>query len=224
VLYYAENFTVIYRRDLSDKNLETIWIQVNFPSVTALFFVIYRAPDDNDFFDRFQKQLESTWLRSSHIFLLGDLNCDLNLNTASRNKNAANLLSIFDALNLENTITSPTRVTPTCESLINLIVTSKKEFIHSSGVFHLGISDHSLIHASIRPTRKRPPAKIIKARNYKNFNESNFQQDNSFAPFNVASVFDGLDDKLWAWNKLFLDVCDQHAPLKDVKVRSSSLP
>ena len=43
-------------------------------------------------------------------------------------------------------------------------------------------------------------------------------------PFHVASVFDDPDDKLWAWNKLFLDVCDQHAPLEDVKVRSSSLP
>ena len=182
------NLNVIYRRD---KNLEAIWIQVNFSSGTALFSVVYRAPDDNDFFDRFQKQLESAWLRSAYIFLLGDLNCDLNvLNTVSRSKNAAKLLSIFDALNLENTITSPTRVTPTCESLIDLIVTSKKELIHSSGVFHLGISDHSLIHASIRLSRKRPPAKIIKTRNYKNFNESNFQQDISFAPFHVASVFD----------------------------------
>lgn len=133
-LYYAENLTVIYRRDLSDKNLEAIWIQVNFPSVTALFSVIHRAPDDNDFFDKFQKQLERAWLRSSYIFLLGDLNCDLNiLNTVPRNKNAAKLLSIFDALNLENIITSPTRGTPTCETLIDLIVTSKKELIHSSG-------------------------------------------------------------------------------------------
>ena len=175
--------------------------------------------------DKLEKQLESTWLRSSYIFLLGDLNCDLNtLNTVSRNNNTAKLLSIFDALNLENTITLPTQVTPTCESLIDLIVISKKESIHSSGVFHFGISDHSLIHASIRLTQKRPSAKIIKTRNYKNFNEVNFQKDISFAPFHVAFVFDDPDDKLWAWNKLLLDVCDQHAPLKDVKVRSSSLP
>ena len=57
MLYYAENLNVTYRRDLSDKNLEAIWIQVNFSSATALFSVVYRAPDDNDFFDRFQKQL-----------------------------------------------------------------------------------------------------------------------------------------------------------------------
>ena len=50
------------------------------------------------------------------------------------------------------------------------------------------------------------------------------QQDNSSAPFLVASVFEDPNDKLWAWNKIFFEVCDQHAPLKDVKVRSSSLP
>ena len=225
VLYYAENFTAIHRKDLSDKKLEAIWIQVKFPSVTALFSVIYRAPDDNDFFDRFQKQLERAWQRSSHIFLLGDLNCDLNMShSVSKNQNTAKLLNIFDALNMENTITSSTRITPTCESLIDLFVTTKKELIQSSGVFHLGISDHSLIYASIRLRSKRPPAKIIKTRNYKNFDLTKFQQDVSFTPFHVASVFDDPDDKLWAWNKMFLDVCDQHAPFKDVKVRSTSLP
>ena len=33
--------------------------KVNFSAVTALFSVIYRPTDDNDLFDRFQKQLES---------------------------------------------------------------------------------------------------------------------------------------------------------------------
>ena len=47
VLYYAENLTAIHRKDLSDKYIEAIWIQVNFPSATALFSVIYRPPDDN---------------------------------------------------------------------------------------------------------------------------------------------------------------------------------
>ena len=145
-----------------------------------------------------------------------------NYNGGSRNPKESKVVVVLTSPT--RVLTLPTRVTPTCESLIDLIVTSKKELIHSSGVFHLGISDHSLIHASIRLTRKRPPAKIIKTRNYKKFNESNFQQDISLAPFHVASVFDDPDDKLWAWNKGFLDVCDQHAPLKDVKVRSSSLP
>ena len=43
-------------------------------------------------------------------------------------------------------------------------------------------------------------------------------------PFYIASVFDDMDDILWAWNQLFRGVCDSHAPLKEIKVRSVSSP
>ena len=103
-------------------------------------------------------------------------------------------------------------------------MTSKRELIHSSGVFHLRISDYSLNYVAIRLKQRRPPTKIIKNRNFKSFNETSSQQDISSAPFHVASVFEDPDDKLRAWSKIFFEVCDQHVPLKDVKVRGSSLP
>lgn len=78
-MYYVEDLTVLHRKDhVSDKNHEAVWIQVDFSSVTDLFSVIYRVPDEKNFFDRFLKQLESAWLRSSYIFILGDVYCDLN--------------------------------------------------------------------------------------------------------------------------------------------------
>ena len=43
-------------------------------------------------------------------------------------------------------------------------------------------------------------------------------------PFYIASVFDDMDDILWAWNQLFRGVSDSHAPLKEIKVRSVSSP
>ena len=42
-------------------------------------------------------------------------------------------------------------------------------------------------------------------------------------PFYIASVIDDMDDILWAWNQ-FMCVCDSHAPLKEIKVRSVSSP
>ena len=45
-----------------------------------------------------------------------------------------------------------------------------------------------------------------------------------YAPFQIASIFDDPDDHLWAWQCLFNDICDEHAPWKEVKVRSSSDP
>ena len=44
------------------------------------------------------------------------------------------------------------------------------------------------------------------------------------APFHVATIFDDPDDPLWLWNKIFLQIANEHAPLKQVKVRSKSLP
>ena len=40
----------------------------------------------------------------------------------------------------------------------------------------------------------------------------------------MASVFDDEDDVLWAWQHLFNSICDEHAPLKQVKIRSISAP
>ena len=40
----------------------------------------------------------------------------------------------------------------------------------------------------IRVLNERPHAKIIKTRNYKSFNKTNFQRDISSAPFHVASI------------------------------------
>ena len=51
-----------------------------------------------------------------------------------------------------------------------------------------------------------------------------FHRDISTAPFDVGSVFDDPDDRLWAWQTLFLDICNDHVPYKEVKIRSQSAP
>ena len=48
---------------------------------------------------------------------------------------------------LTQIINDPTRITESTESLLDVCITSSSEKIISSGVIHLGISDHSLIYA-----------------------------------------------------------------------------
>lgn len=43
-------------------------------------------------------------------------------------------------------------------------------------------------------------------------------------PFHIADMFKDPDDVLWAWEKLYMDICDQHVPYKDTKVHSVSSP
>ena len=65
---------------------------------------------------------------------------------------------------------------------------------------------------------------MINVRNYKQFQVEQFRADIIAAPFQVAQVFEEKDDVLWAWNKLFKNICDLHTPIKRVKIRSQSSP
>ena len=100
---------------------------------------------------------------------------------------------------MQNVINEPTRVIPTASSLIDLIVTTRKDLVTSSAAVPLGLSDHSLIYATLRLIRlknKRPPPTIIKTRDYKKLDEMVFHRDISTAPFDVRSVFDDSKDRL----------------------------
>ena len=83
---------------------------------------------------------------------------------------------------------------------------------------------NSFFSTTLRLKRKRPPPAVITVRGFKQFNTENFKADMEQTPFYIASVFDDMDDILWAWNQLFSGVCDSHAPLKEIKVRSVSSP
>ena len=102
--------------------------------------------------------------------------------------------------------------------------TNKPELVRRTGVLPLGITDHSLVYATFRLKQKRPLPIVLTVRNFKQFNTKNFKADLEQTPFHIASVFDDMDDILWAWNQLFRGVCDSHAPLKEIKVRSISSP
>ena len=78
ILYYSEHLKATHCKDLINDNLEAAWIQVKFPSYNTLFGVVYRSERLSiNFFDNLHFTLERAWMKSSNIFLLGDLNCDL---------------------------------------------------------------------------------------------------------------------------------------------------
>ena len=125
---------------------------------------------------------------------------------------------------MQNVITRDTRVTPTSSTLIDLIVTTSKDLIKNVGSYPLGISDHNLVYTVARLVYKGPPPKFVQIPNYNKLNEKSFKRDLENAPFHVATIFDDPDDSLWLWNKIFLQTAYEHAPMKQVKVRSQSLP
>ena len=130
-----------------------------------------------------------------------------------------NLLRLLEDFNMQNVTAEPIRITFTTKSLIDLILTTKVDVVRCAGVMPLGISDHCLVYATLKLGSKRPPLKIIRTRNFKNF-----KADMERIPFHILDIFHHKDDALWGWEQLFKDICNAHAPFKDVKVRGMSAP
>ena len=226
MLYYLDHLKTVHRIDLLTTSFEAAWVQVTFASSSVLFAVIYRPPDDCTFFDHIVSVLEKAWLKTSNIVLLGDFNCDFKFleGDSDVNRNTVKLRSIFEMFNMHNVVSDNTRITPTSSTLLDLTVTTRKDLISMSGVFPLGISDHNLVYATMKLKNKRPPPKCIRMRDYKRLDQDKFRSDIKSAPSHIGSIFDDADDRLWVWQKLFTDICNEHAPWKEVKNRNRSAP
>jgi len=215
IMYCAKYLQTTLRRDLASTDLEAIWVQIKFPTTSALFSVICRVElECSNFFENIYGVFEKAWMISDTIILLGDFNCDLQgieskIGFEIQSK-TRRLLTLFQLLcnGMQNTVNMPTRITLGSSTLIDLIVITKLDLINRKGVLPLGISDHCLIYATPNLKLKRPPPKVINIRNYKQFQIDQFRVDITAAPFHVARIFEDKDDVLWAWNKSFKDICD----------------
>ena len=70
----------------------------------------------------------------------------------------------------------------------------------------------------------KPHCTYITVRSYKNYTHAKFIEDLASIPFYIANIFDDLDDHVYLFNSLFLDVLNDHAPMKQVKIKSRPNP
>ena len=76
-----------------------ISLQVKFSSTSVLVSVMYRPPDDNEFFNLFRYSIEKAWLQSLNIIVLGDFKCDFSMgDVLNISRNNEKLCSILDLL------------------------------------------------------------------------------------------------------------------------------
>ena len=48
--------------------------------------------------------------------------------------------------------------------------------------------------------------------------------DMQIVPFHIIDLFDELDDKLYAFEQLFLSVLNEHAPIRQTMIRGNQVP
>ena len=160
-------------------------------------------------------------LLNKDIILTGDLNCDVlpeNYNSEGRA-----LLSFFTDVNATQLIEKPTRVTATSRTLIDIITVSNPCLVRRSDVQELTISDHYLVYASLDLKVPKQSKISITTRTFKNCVAEEFAEDISRVPWDSLEL-NSIDEKVEAFNDLFMACQDKHAPLKSFKVKNKPKP
>jgi hypothetical protein len=126
-------------------------------------------------------------------------------------------------LQFEQLIKEPTRVTEISKTQIDLAFTNQPEIVFNFGVDHIGISDHSLIFIQRKISIHRKAPKIIKTRQFKNYNVGDFKHDLAINLQTISLTND--PDEMWdEWRHIFPTVVDMRAPPITRKVRSEYAP
>ena len=126
-------------KDLSGTSttwFQQLWLQVPYKKIRSFVIcAVYRPPDCHvSCFEDFLKP-SSTYALSLNkpVIILGDLNCNL----LQQNPDGLSLLNFASEFNLKQLITSPTRITESSESLIDVVMSSTPDLVQESGVIEL---------------------------------------------------------------------------------------
>ena len=127
-------------------------------------------------------------------------------------------------MNAHQLIDKPTRVTATSRSLLDVVLVSNKDIVLTSGVLDLTISDHYLVYVVLDMKLPKLPPTYITTRSFKNYTADQFSSDIAQVPWATVELMDSVDDRVNAFNDLFLTCVDNHAPIKTLKLKRKSNP
>ena len=225
VIYVRSNLTVQRHENLECSNVESIMLKIKLGSSDIALLGVYRPPNTKKsvWTSELQTLLENASNLAKDTVLLGDLNCDL-LRPDIQGKEGRTLLDICDLYDLQCLINGPTRITNNTATLIDVIlVNNRKRFLHAD-VLEPHLSDHNLVCAAMKLHLPKARPKFIAYRKIKDLDCDKLKKDLELVPFHASFIFDEIDDIYWAWQKLYTDVINDHAPLKKVKVKGNQVP
>lgn len=223
-VYIRNSIDYLRRCDLENDSLEMIILEIKKPnSKPFLVCTWYRPPHSStDIFDLFEEVISKCEDQYKDIYIMGDVNCDLN--RSPHEIHTKQLFQIIELLQLTQLITNATRVTPISASLIDWFLTNNRESIVHSGIYQLTVSDHYLVFAvrKIGIPNSRP--RFIETRNYKHFNANSFLHDLKEIKWPNASTYSNVDTVWNNWRDLYLSVLQKHAPVRIIRTRNKPAP
>lgn len=138
--------------------VEDVWVTIQCRKLPSIVIgCLYRHPKAlTTTYDYIREVFNMLWLTKKNFYVLGDFNDDfLSFN--------GNLKKIVSSCKLFQVIEKPTRVTSHSATLIDVIITNKRESVISSDVVPCPIADHDLVSATVNLRKpKRAAAPVTK--------------------------------------------------------------
>ena len=183
-IYIRNDITFNINPDIPTDDIESLWINVLLPrSKPIVVGVLYRPPKNNTFVEKLSYSLENI-RKDDEVIILGDMNICL-LRESPLSKKYSELLNVYG---LSQLIDKPTRVTPTCSSLLDHVICSNINNISQHGTIDLGISDHSFTYCTRKSTKLAIGLhKTVTLRSLKNYNEEAFNNQLSLVDWSLIT-------------------------------------
>ena len=148
-----------------------------------------------------------------NVLLIGDFNSEMSDESLEDFCSLNNLYSLIKSPTCFKSADNP--------SCIDLILTNRKYNFQSSTTIETGLSDfHHLILTIMKTTFRKKPPKVIRYRNYKNYNHENYRSDLNISLANVDLNNIPHND----FNDILLNILNNHAPLKTKVLRGNDQP
>ena len=225
LFYIKDNIKYKLRQDLvigDSSEMVCIEVQSDTKQPNSIISCIYRPPNaDPVYFENIVNSIEKISNESGDCITLGDLNYNYILDE-NLHKNPINQLE--NMFLLTQLIKSPTRITPTSSSLIDVILTSVPDKHVHSGVFQTCFSDHFLTFTIVNMKKKQNSHKLVKYRDYKSFVPELFLNDVTKCFSNIDEFNEDTNACWLKWKSNFLTICDKHAPFKTRRLKQRSNP
>ena len=224
IMVYVKNGINAKRRaDLETNDIQCVWLEIT-PERGKTFLVgnMYRPPHSRiEFNDRFENFIDHVMSEDKEIILMGDFNKNL-----INEEMEPEWINFTTSLGLSQLVKNPTRTTETSSSLIDHIYTNCEENISRVHVGKFSISDHFAIFGNrkLNVQIKNKEHHAITYRSFRHFDENLFCKDLSEVPWEIIATFDDVDDMVQTWNRLFLEIVDKHAPIKQHRIKRNHQP
>nr|CAI5817049.1 unnamed protein product [Callosobruchus analis] len=222
-VYIKRNYS--YKTILSKVSpcLEQLWISIKINKRTYSFAVVYRPPSASvvDCINELDISISTILPVSDSLLIAGDLN----INILDKNRPTILLVNLLESYDLKQLVNTPTRISNTSQTLIDVIIVSNPDEINMVDSFDmLGVSDHLAIICEFRFLSHCRRPRFKQFRDFRNFDLQLFYRDLMDINWNQIYLLSNIDEIITFFNNALLVVFNFHAPIRTIRVTKPPAP